>query len=677
MAKELSVLQQQAEAIKTEVNKGANTSSRIGGMFGDIVERMKLSTAEFNVSVFYPTSGISGGNKYTLETAIVQVPAELRTDGLTVSFINSDGDTEKWEFSGGSWSVGSFEKVGAERLVVLSLRTDKVYYHSLFAEDNTKSSNKKRANKAIKELYLTPDVAAKETVSLGNIRRNYTSSSGEGNWNVYLYDSSKEEITTVATFESINKKRALELLKSPQGCYCLIDWAEVEDGVQLIGSTSSEYNLDIDYVSDLNNFPIIKSYLSDNKIESLSEKVSNIEPKAYKNLYHSIYSGSNNNIIKANKAIKELWLCEYTASVNTVSLGLIRKNHGESHQWVILLYDNSNQEEVITIESFVSNNNAQTNENAGIELIKGNKGSYILIDWSEYEDGSWINSRSTEYQLNIPYVSDINNFPIIQLSTKQAIVSLEDEYIKRYNVAAISWVDDDFNLTSVPKIKAICDEVGCKIDFGLVPTYTKGTGDYPTDSVYSFTEEQLELIKQYELEGFHMQIHPVHRGWYESASAGTYQGRSWTEQSLVKTIRLFKENNILNNSCIIYPGGSSAFQDTVDMVKAWLEFGVTAGGKYNEGICDKYKLLRYFINISASQTKTQIKAVIDEAVAKGAWLILGTHGHQFNDSGTIDETTPSLANLKEIIEYANAKTSIKPVGEVFRARKPMLDLFVE
>ena len=595
--------------------------------------------------------------------------------------MNADGNTEKWEFSGGSWAVGSFEKVGAERLVVLSLRTDKVYYHSLFAEDNTKSSNKKRANKAIKELYLTPDVAAKETVSLGNIRRNYTSSSGEGYWNVYLYDSSKEEITAVATFESINKKSSLELLKSPQGCYCLIDWAEVEDGVQLIGSTSSEYNLDIDYVSDLNNFPIIKSYLdkieSDNKIESLSEKVSNIEPKAYKNLYHSIYSGSNNNIIKANKAIKELWICEYAASVNTVSLGLIRKNYGDSHQWAIGLYDNSNQEEVITIESFVSNNNTQANENAGIELIKGNKGSYILIDWSEYEDGSWINSRSTEYQLNIPYVSDINNFPVIKLSTKQAIVSLEDEYIKRLNVAAISWVDDDFNLTSVPKIKAICDEVGCKCDFGLIPKYTKGTDDYPIDSVYSFTEEQLELIKQYELEGFHMQIHPVHRGWYESASAGTYQGRSWTEQSLVKTIRVFRENNILNNSCIIYPGGSSAFQDTVDMVKAWLEFGVTAGGKYNEGICDKYKLLRYFINISASQTKTQIKAVIDEAVAKGAWLILGTHGHQFNDSGTIDETTPSLANLKEIIEYANAKTSIKPVGEVFRARKPMLDLFVE
>ena len=681
-------LKQLAIQIRDEKTNKQNTATRIGTQMLEHLEKLEQDyydkttinnrTSEYNVSINHPTSGISGGNKYDLASAIGQVPAELRTAGLTVSFLNESGDTEKWEFSGGSWAVGGFEQVGAERLVVLSSRTDKVYYHSLFAEDDTKSSNKKSANKAIKELYLTPDVAAKETVSLGNIRRNYTSSSGEGYWNVYLYDSSKEEITAVATFESINKKNSLELLKSPQGCYCLIDWSEIEDGTQLIGSTSDEYNLNIPYVSDINNFPIIKNYLalqqSNGNVNNLFEVVSDIEPKAYKNLYHSIYTGSNSNIIKANKAIKELWLCEYVASVNTVSLGLIRKNYGESHQWAIALYDNSNQEEVITAESFVSTNNTHINEKAGIELIKGNKGSYILIDWSEYEDGSWINSRSTEYQLNIPYVSDINNFPVIKLSTKQAIV-LEDEYIKRLNVAAISWVDDDFNLTSVPKIKAICDEIGCKIDFGLVPKYTQGTGDYPTDSVYSLSEEQLELIKQYELEGFHMQIHPVHRGWYESASAGTYQGRSWTEQSLVKTIRVFRENNILNDSCIIYPGSSPDFPDTVDMVKDWLEFGVTAGGKYNEGICDKYKLLRYFINISASQTKTQIKAVIDEAVAKGAWLILGTHGHQFNDSGTIDETTPSLANLKEIIEYANAKTSIKPVGEVFRARKPMLDLF--
>lgn len=809
MAKELSVLQQQAEAIKNEVNKGANTANRVGSMFSDMLdyneEQSVTDKANTGISTFPVFSEVTA---YTVDQVV-----------------NYNDKLYKFtaDHPAGAWNSAhvaptSLKEIQDEKLTELESKTDKVYYHSVYLDDNINSENKKKVNRAIKELWLSEEKQAEsDTICLGNVRRNATSTSGEGQWNVVLYDYSKQGTEAFESFTSINKKGSLELLKGKNGSYCLIDWSEIEDGVQLIGSVSEGYAINKPYISDINNFPIIKSYLDIQKsnadVNNLFEIVSDIEPKAYKNLYHSIYTGSNSNIIKANKAIKELWLCEYTASVNTVSLGLIRKNHGESHQWVIALYDNSNQEEIITIESFVSNNNAQTNENAGIELIKGKKGSYILIDWSEYEDGSWINSRSTEYQLNIPYVSDvnnfpiikqkirgitnkiyyhslfinenemiskinkavkelwlntsvidtesicfgnirknftttsstywsiwlydsskenfeivesftsvnktnsleiikgtngsyilvdwseieegnmlvsndiiynlnipyvsdINNFPIIQLSTKQAIVSLEYEYIKRYNVAAISWVDDDFNLTSVPKIKAICDEVGCKIDFGLVPTYTKGTGDYPTDSVYSFTEEQLELIKQYELEGFHMQIHPVHRGWYESASAGTYQGRSWTEQSLVKTIRLFKENNILNDSCIIYPGSSPTFQDTVDMVKTWLEFGVMAGGKYNMGICNKYKLARYFVNISSSQTKTQIKTVIDEAVKNGAWLILGTHGHQFNDSGTIDETTPSLANLQEIIDYANSKIPIKPIGEVFRKRKPMLDLFV-
>lgn len=119
MAKDFESLKQQALVIKNEVEDGANSSERVGGMLEDIVESMKLGTCEFNVSSFYPTSGISGGNKYDLANAIGQVPAELRTAGLTVSFLNESGDTEKWEFSGGSWAVGRFSQVGAGKLTEL------------------------------------------------------------------------------------------------------------------------------------------------------------------------------------------------------------------------------------------------------------------------------------------------------------------------------------------------------------------------------------------------------------------------------------------------------------------------------------------------------------------------------------------------------------------------------
>lgn len=133
MAKELSILQQQAEAITKEVNKGANTSSRIGGMFSDMLDyneekRTELETqidkrtTEYNVSVNNPTSGTDGSNKYDLAGAIAQVPSELRSSVNTVSFLNENGKTEKWEFGGGSWAVGSFSQVGAEKLNELDNR---------------------------------------------------------------------------------------------------------------------------------------------------------------------------------------------------------------------------------------------------------------------------------------------------------------------------------------------------------------------------------------------------------------------------------------------------------------------------------------------------------------------------------------------------------------------------
>lgn len=120
MAKDFESLKQQALVIKNEVEDGANNTERVGGILEDIVESMKLGTTEFNVSAFFPTGGTSGSNKYDLASAIGKVPAELRSNGLTISFLNSDGDTEKWEFSGGSWVVSGFSQIGAKRIEELS-----------------------------------------------------------------------------------------------------------------------------------------------------------------------------------------------------------------------------------------------------------------------------------------------------------------------------------------------------------------------------------------------------------------------------------------------------------------------------------------------------------------------------------------------------------------------------
>lgn len=88
-----------------------------GGGTGGSTDYMNYIT-EYNVSVQHPTSGIGGSNKYSLEGAIAQVPQELRNIGLKVSFINSDGKVETWEFQGGTFTdVDGWKQIPNQAMV--------------------------------------------------------------------------------------------------------------------------------------------------------------------------------------------------------------------------------------------------------------------------------------------------------------------------------------------------------------------------------------------------------------------------------------------------------------------------------------------------------------------------------------------------------------------------------
>ena len=92
-------------ALVQETGTGSGSENKVMSQaavtkgFNGIDEKINNRTTEYNVSVNHPTSGTDGTNRYDLAGAIAQVPAELRTSGLTVSFLNESGDTEKWEFS--------------------------------------------------------------------------------------------------------------------------------------------------------------------------------------------------------------------------------------------------------------------------------------------------------------------------------------------------------------------------------------------------------------------------------------------------------------------------------------------------------------------------------------------------------------------------------------------------
>ena len=138
-------LKQLAIQIRDEKTNKANTATRIGTQMiehlnkleqeyynkDDVAEQLKTRddelarldkmTTEYNVSVLHPTSGSGGSNKYTLETAIAQVPSKYRSVGIKCAFVNENGEGECWEYKVGSWNwnVNGFVQVGSAKLTEL------------------------------------------------------------------------------------------------------------------------------------------------------------------------------------------------------------------------------------------------------------------------------------------------------------------------------------------------------------------------------------------------------------------------------------------------------------------------------------------------------------------------------------------------------------------------------
>lgn len=82
------------------------------GTDGNAAVAQKITTdhiTEYNVSKQFPTGGFSGGNTYTLETAIAKVPTALQTVGMRVTFIsNETSEFVTYLYKGNSWTVGNF-----------------------------------------------------------------------------------------------------------------------------------------------------------------------------------------------------------------------------------------------------------------------------------------------------------------------------------------------------------------------------------------------------------------------------------------------------------------------------------------------------------------------------------------------------------------------------------------
>lgn len=112
-----------ANKIKENELPESNTHDLVGEQLLQMTNKMQEestktdnSIMEYNVSKFYPTSGLGGTNKYTLETAIALVPEKYRSIGIKCSFIGEDGQGETWEYVGTNWVIANFKPVGTKKI---------------------------------------------------------------------------------------------------------------------------------------------------------------------------------------------------------------------------------------------------------------------------------------------------------------------------------------------------------------------------------------------------------------------------------------------------------------------------------------------------------------------------------------------------------------------------------
>lgn len=211
---------------------------------------------EINVSNLYPTGGMDGTNKYTLESAIAKIPTDLRTVGLKCSFLDDSGELESWEYQGGTFTAtGSWLVIGGKKLVEFEASKEPVPHGNIY----------------IREMYLEGDFDKTHRYVLSRIARN--TSTANIKWGVYVKDLDDNGIEYYFAFNDFSEeptfidKKVPRKTQTKEGTFyisAIINWECLNDGDYLY-----PIGLPLTDIFSLEKNPYIKSIsdkiLLDNK----------------------------------------------------------------------------------------------------------------------------------------------------------------------------------------------------------------------------------------------------------------------------------------------------------------------------------------------------------------------------------------------------------------------------
>ena len=240
-----------------------------------------------------------------------------------------------------------------------------------------------------------------------------------------------------------------------------------------------------------------------------------------------------------------------------------------------------------------------------------------------------------------------------------------------YGKAAISWIDDDFLYGASTKniydtILDWCMQHHIFPDIAFIP--------YPEDMK---EDTRVIKVKERESQGFKILMHPYHPGWYKDPNGNFTREEAKIWENMLDCIRKFNDFGIKTAPIVVYPGSSGEDLATREIVSNYVDCGVCWNNKGDTNhltLNNRYGLRRLNIQISATNTKSEIKQYIKEGVENGDWIILGSHIYHFTISDKVDETSMTTANLYEILEYADSLCKIRSTETIWKERKFMFDI---
>ena len=89
----------------------------------------------------------------------------------------------------------------------------------------------------------------------------------------------------------------------------------------------------------------------------------------------------------------------------------------------------------------------------------------------------------------------------------------------------------------------------------------------------------------------------------------------------------------------------------------------------------RYQIGRYAIDFNAAKTKTQVKHDLARFIGRGDWVILYTHLYNYEDSETLDETSNTIANVLDVVSYANSLCKLRPTESIWGERRILWDVY--